>query len=323
MRALFRPRTLLLTLSVAPNRREWVRAGLVLLLLGATIGSANSWGEEAAATGYANPTLLVSAQELANSLEERDLRILDARPPERYAAGHIPGAVNLPIAEITRTRNGVPGMLAPTAAVEQALGQRGVTREAPVVIYDDFGGIEATRLFWALEYLGHPRLSLLQGGIALWQRDGRATSQTVPTPKPARYQGEPRPDRLADRVWVQHRLQDPAVVLVDARSPEEFTGEIPGRDVRRPGHIPGAVNVDWVLNLTASEPRQFKAGTDLVPLYRQAGVTPDNEVAVYCRTGVRASHDYFVLRLLGYPRVRLYDGSYVEWAADATLPVER
>lgn len=323
MSACSRPPRMASLLALVRRRNVGASTVLVTLLLIATTVYVRSWGEQASADGYANAALLVAAQEVADRLEERDLRLLDARPPERYAAGHIPGAVNLPLVDITRTIDGVPGMLAPTAEVEQALGQRGVTREAPVVIYDDFGGIQATRLFWALDYLGHPRLSVLQGGIARWQRDGRPTSKEVPTPKPARYQSEPRPDRLADRVWVKDRRQDPAVVLVDARSPEEFTGEVPGQDIRRPGHIPGAVNVDWVRNLTATEPRQFKAGADLEQLYRQAGVTPDKEVAVYCRTGVRASHDYFVLRLLGYPRVRLYGGSYIEWAADTTLPVER
>jgi thiosulfate/3-mercaptopyruvate sulfurtransferase len=128
---------------------------------------------------------------------------------------------------------------------------------------------------------------------------------------------------VAEKTWVQARLQDPSVILVDARSPAEFSGEVAGRDIQRPGHIPGAVNVEWVRNLTETEPRQFKPAVDLESLYQQAEVTPDKEIVVYCRTGVRASHDYFALRLLGYPRVRLYDGSYLEWSADPTLLVVR
>ncbi|MFQ5853769.1 MAG: sulfurtransferase, partial [Candidatus Binatia bacterium] len=110
--------------------------------------------------------------------------------------------------------------------------------------------------------------------------------------------------------------------LVDARSPGEFDGKVPGREISRPGHIPGAVSVDWIRNLTV-EPRQFKSSPKLARIYRKAGATPDKEIIVYCRTGMRASHDYFVLRLLGYQKVRLYDGSYVEWSADTTLPVAR
>jgi len=285
-----------------------------------------------AATGYVEaqvgPTgqsssLLLSEQELAGYLGKDEIRILDARPANRYAEGHIPGAANLAIGAITRTSNGVPGVLAPVAAIEAALGNLGVSQESPVVIYDEFGGVAATRLFWVLDHLGHGRVSVLQGGFQSWELAGRPVSRDVPRRGSVRYQSAPRPDRLADRAWVQAHLNDPSIILLDARSPQEFNGNVPGRKVQRPGHIPGAVNVDWVLNLTSTEPRRFKNEADLTRLYRSAGVTPDKEIIVYCRTGVRASHDYFVLRLLGYPRVRLYDGSFVEWSADRTLPVTR
>lgn len=307
--------------NLAKHRWGWASAGLVGVLFIVTTANAKDWGEEAKAKGYAHASLLVSGRELAAHPGEDNLRILDARPPERYAAGHIPGAVNLPLAAITRTVNGVPEMLVPREELEQVLGRRSVTREMRVVIYDDIGGIQATRLFWALDYLDHPLVSVLDGGLALWQREGRPISRDISTPQVVSYHGDPRPDRVADRAWVKAHLQDPSVVVVDARALEEFTGQVSGKDVKRPGHIPGAVNVDWARNLTETEPRQFKPAGDLASLYRQAGVTPDKEIVVYCRTGVRASHDYFVLRLLGYPRVRLYDGSYLEWSADPTLPV--
>ncbi|MFQ5804103.1 MAG: sulfurtransferase [Candidatus Methylomirabilales bacterium] len=308
-----------------PPRKRWIWtcAGTVGLLLLATMVYTECWAEQAKTKGYANTSLLVSGQEVDDHLGEAGIRILDVRSPGRYAAGHIPGAVNLPIAEITRSINGVPGMLAHVEEVEQAVGRRGVNRGSTVVIYDDFGGNRATRLFWVLDYLDHPRVSVLDGGFGLWKQEGRRTSRDVPKVAIARYQGEPRPDRLADRTWVRSRLKDPSIVLVDARSPGEFDGKVPGRQVRRPGHIPGAVNVDWVRNLTRAEPRQFRAGAEMARAYRLTGVPPDKEVVVYCRTGMRASHTYFLLRLLGYPRVRLYDGSYVEWSADATLPVVR
>lgn len=304
-------------------RWAWASAVVAGVLCVATMLSTKSWGEQATAQGYANPSLLISGQELASQLAQSSLRLLDARRPEQYAVGHIPGAVNLPLAAITRTVDGVPEMLAPHAELEEALGQRGVAREAQVVIYDEFGGIQAARLFWAFHYLGHPRVSVLNGGFALWQREGQPISREVARSEATRYRGESRPDRVATRAWVLVHLQDPSVVLVDARSPEEFTGAVPGQDIKRPGHIPGAANMDWVRNLTQAEPRQFKAGAELAQLYQEAGMSPEKEIVVYCRTGVRASHAYFVLRLLGYPRVRLYDGSYLEWAADPTLPVAR
>lgn len=301
----------------------WTGALAIALWLQAPTAHAQCWGDEAKAKGYANPALLASGQEVADHLGDADVRILDTRSPDRYVAGHIPGAVNLPLAEITRTIKGVPGMLAPIQEVEQALGARGVTRESRVVIYDDFGGDQATRLFWTLDFLGHPQVSVLQGGFGLWQREGRPIARDTPSITPVRYVATPDPTKGVDLAWVRAHLDNRAVVLLDSRSPEEFEGEVPGRDVARPGHIPGAINVDWVRNLTTTEPRQFKVGADLARLYRRAGVIPDKEIVVYCRTGVRASHTYFVLRLLGYPKVRLYDGSFVEWAADPNLPVAR
>jgi thiosulfate/3-mercaptopyruvate sulfurtransferase len=212
-------------------------------------------------------------------------------------------------------------MLAPLSVVTKALGDRGINRESQVVIYDDIGGVPATRLFWVLDYLGHPRMSVLQGGFALWNHEGRPVSRQAPQIQAITYQATPVTTKLADLSWVQTHLQNPGIVLLDARSSQEFTGQKPGRQIERPGHIPGAVNVNWVRNLTLSAPHQFKAGADLAALYQDIGVTPEKEIVVYCRTGMRASHTYFVLRLLGYPRVRMYDGSYVEWSADARLPI--
>ena len=304
-------------------RRAWMAALVLGVLLGAPAARAQCWGDEAKAKGYANPSLLASGQEVADHLGEAGLVILDARSSDRYAAGHIPGAVNLPVADITRTINGVPGMLAPLQDVGRALGARGITRNSRLVIYDDSSADQATRVFWALDFLGHPQVGVLQGGFGLWQREGRPISRDAAPSTPAGYAATPDPVRIADLAWVKTHLDSRSVVLVDARSPEEFDGEVPGRDVKRPGRIPGAVNVDWVRNLTTEEPRQVKGGAELARLYRRAGVTPDKEVVAYCRTGVRASHTYFALRLLGYPKVRVYDGSFVEWAADPSLPVVR
>ena len=274
-------------------------------------------------TAALNASLLISGAELARRLNEPGIRILDVRPAEQYGTGHIPGALNLTAAQITRSLNGIPGMLAPMSDVEQVLGERGVGRETQVVIYDEIGGMSATRLFWVLDFLGHSQVSVLQGGYKVWEQERRLASREIPKLATGRFNAQPRPDRLADKTWVQAHLKDPSIIIVDARSPEEFTGAVAGRDVKRPGHIPGAVNVDWILNLTETKPQQFKPSTELARLYREAGATPEKEIVVYCRTGVRASHAYFVLRLLGFPRVRLYDGSYVEWSADPDLPVAR
>jgi thiosulfate/3-mercaptopyruvate sulfurtransferase len=298
----------------------WGRGSVVVIVL-LFLASTGHAAEQTASAGYANAALLVTAPQVVEHLSDTSWRIVDVRSAEQYAAGHIPGAVNFPISAINQTINGTPGMLAPLSVVTKALGDRGINRESQVVIYDNVGGVPATRLFWVLDYLGHPRMSVLQGGFALWNQEGRQVSQQEPQLQVITYQTTPVTTKLADLTWVKAHLQNPDIVLLDARSSEEFTGLKPGRQIERPGHIPGAVNVNWVGNLTASAPHQFKTGADLTALYQGIGVTPEKEIVVYCRTGMRASHTFFVLRLLGYPRVRMYDGSYVEWSADARLPV--
>ena len=305
-------------------RLRWVRVSSVVTLVVTFLawGYGESQGHQTEEKGYANPSLLVSGEEARHHLNDPGTLVVDVRLPKRYTTGHLPGAVNFPIAEITQTMNGVPGMLSPIEEIEKILGQRGIRRQTHVVIYDDIGGVPSTRLFWALDYLGHSKISVLQGGFKLWQKERRPISRRIPEALAVEYKASPRTSRLTDKDWVRNRLKDPTVVLVAARSNQEFDGLVPGRQVRRAGHIPGSVNVDWNRNLTG-EPRQFKSAAKLARTYRKAGVTPDKEIVIYCRTGARASHDYFVLRLLGYPRVRLYDGSYVEWSADETLPTTR
>ena len=299
----------------------WTKVGAILavcLVVAATTAARPS----NTLTGYAKADLLVSSQQVAGQLSAATVRLIDVRSPAYYAAGHLSGAVNLPLAVMTQDREGIPGMLAPVATIEHELGKRGIGRQTWVVIYDAFGGVQATRLFWVLDYLGHPRMSILQGGYEAWQREGRPVTREPMQPQVTRYHAHRDETKLANFRWVQAHLQTPAVVLLDARSPAEFSGHVPGRQVTRPGHIPGAINVDWVQNLTAP-PRRFKPRDALWQLYHDVGVTPDKEIVVYCRTGVRASHAYFVLRLLGYAHVRVYDGSFVEWSAHATAPVER
>ncbi len=305
-------------------RSRWLQASsltaVLLTILAWTYGGL--LGHETEKKEYANASLLISGEELRHHLNDPKTLIVDARHSQQYTAGHIPGAVNLPIAEITQVINGVPGMLAPIKKVEMALGQRGIARQINVVVYDDLGGVPATRLFWVLDYIGHPKVSILQGGFQLWQKERRPIQRQIPDTMAVEYEATPLANRLANKEWVRTRLKDPTVVLVDARSTQEFDGLVPEIEIKRAGHIPGSVNVDWNRNLTG-EPRQFKPAAKLARIYRKAGATPEKEIVIYCRTGARASHDYFVLRLLGYPRVRLYDGSYVEWSADETLPTAR
>jgi thiosulfate/3-mercaptopyruvate sulfurtransferase len=187
-----------------------------------------------------------------------------------------------------------------------------------VVVYDDAGGLWAARIFWLLDYYGHPRIALLNGGFPRWQAEGHPV--TADTPQVARGQFNPvaQPEKLATMGYILERLDDVNVGLCDTRSRAEFEGS----DVRsqRGGHIPGSELVEWLGNLNPNS--TFKSQPELEQLYAAAGLTPDKEVIPLCQTGVRSAHTYFTLRLIGYPRVRLYDASWEEWGNDPTTPVE-
>lgn len=277
-------------------------------------------GGTALAAGYGNPQFLVETDWLALHLNERNLRIVDVRnSQEQFAAGHIPGAIHLAVNQI-RLALKEPGFtIPPDYEIEEILGQLGITGETMVVAYDDQGGLNASRLFFTLDYIGHGKMALLNGGLTKWVAEGRALSKEVPQVATTVYRIHPDTRRVSSARWIVANLGKPNLSLVDSRSPKEFRGE----DVRakRGGHIPGAANIEWTQNLTAD--KTFKSADELLNLYEKAGVTKDKTTVTYCQTMHRSSLSYFVLRLLAYPDVRGYDRSWSEWGNDPSLPLER
>jgi thiosulfate/3-mercaptopyruvate sulfurtransferase len=297
-------------------RARWRRA--VPLLLAAFLLAALLPGKRAAgaADWQPHPELLVTAAWLGEHAGDAHLRIVDVRAAEDYAAGHIPGAVNLPAEHLFATVNGVEGMLPALPALTKRLGAAGIGPGTAVVAYDASGGLYAARLFWVLDYLGQGGGHLLDGGWQAWRRAGGAVSATAATAEPERLAARLRPDAIAELDWVRAHLDDPHVVLVDARSSLEYEGVT--RYARFGGHIPGAVSMEWKRSLRADG--TFLPPGQLREMYAALGVTPDREAVVYCQVLVRAAHSYFTLRWLGLPRVRGYDGSWAEWGNRADTP---
>jgi thiosulfate/3-mercaptopyruvate sulfurtransferase len=269
--------------------------------------------------GYANPHLLVSAAGLASQLADaQPPLVIDLRPPDAYAAGHIPGAVHLDLFGISLIDTDPAPLRAFLWILEHLLASRGVSASRTIVVYDDQSGIRAARAFWALEYFGHEHTRLLDGGFAAWQAGGHTVDTQPSAALPTTWTGTRVDERLATWRDVQARLGQPDAVVLDTRTP----GEYDGSTVRaaRGGCVPGAVHVEWTDNL--GEDGAFKPAAELRAMYEAVGVTPDKEILTYCQGGYRAAHSYLALRLLGYPRVRPYVGSWKEWGDRLDLPVQ-
>lgn len=267
--------------------------------------------------GYANPQLLISPDELARRLSE--ILPLDVRPTEAFAAGHVPGAVHVDLFGLSLIDTDPAPLRAFLWMIEHVLASRGIGADRPVVVYEDNSGMRAARAFWFLEYFGHPDVRVLDGGFVAWQRAGLPVTTDTQPPKASQWTGERHDARLATWRDVRDRLNKPDAVILDTRS----DGEYYGTTVRaaRGGAIPGAVHIEWTRNLDASG--AFKPATELRRMYEDAGVTRDREVVTYCQGGYRAAHGYLALRLLGYPRVRNYIGSWKEWGDRLDLPIEQ
>lgn len=265
--------------------------------------------------------ILASPDDVARVLQDDAVLVVDLCNPEVYETGHVPGAVNLSYRELVRRAPPVLGLLPREDDLRETLSGIGLTPEQHVVAYDDEGNGRASRLLWTLEALGHFNFSLLDGGLHAWRAAGQPLETAAPAVVPSDYPARiTNPDVLVERDEVLASLDDPGTVIVDARSPAEYAGE----DVRaaRPGHIPGAVNLEWKQLMDPGNHLRLQPVETLRTLFKQAGVTPDKAVITHCQTHHRSALTFFALRYLGYPSVRGYAGSWSEWGNDADTPIE-
>lgn len=264
------------------------------------------------------PDILVDSEWLQKNLGKTNVVVIDfGRTLEDYEAGHIPGAVHIDRKSVYDAVDGTQGMLPPPENAVPYFEAAGISNSKTVVIYDTIGGLWASRLFWGLEVYGHKKVKILDGGLPAWEKFGGILSTNANKPDPATFNIKYRPELVASTPYIFENLENETVQVIDTRSPGEFDGS----DLRAEygGHIPGAVNVNWVNTL--DEDREFLPLSELAEIYDMAGVTKDETLITHCQTGVRGAHTYFVLRYLGFKNVKLYDESWVVWGNDAELPI--
>ncbi|MGC1425486.1 MAG: sulfurtransferase [Nitrosotalea sp.] len=274
--------------------------------------------------------VLVDTETVAKNLNNKSFKVIevDYDPENAYRQGHLQGAsliwwkrdINDPI-----TRD-----IISKSQFEDLLSRNGITAQSEVILYGDFNNWFAAFVFWIFKYYGHEKVVIMNGGRKKWEIENRSYTKDEPQIPRTTYVAQPPNEGLRAYLFdVRRALDKSDTVLVDVRSPKEFSGEVtapaeyPMEHAQRGGHIPNANNIPWATAVNDTD-GTFKSVEDLKKIYETKGVTPDKDVICYCRIGERSSHTWFVLKyLLGYPQVRNYDGSWTEWGNMIGNPIEK
>ena len=319
-------------------RRSAHRAVLLLAALALAGRAAAQEPDVGDAKVTHNRDILTSTEWLAARLDSGVVVVHVGRGDEVFRAAHIPGARFLPLSAVATTVRGLANEFPAPAQLVATFRDLGIGNRARVVIYGDDPGILAARAWAALDLLGHGgRASVLDGGLVKWRAENRALETAVRPVTPRPFTARWRANRVVTAAWVRAHLRDSTVAFIDSRPADQFDGAEPPCPPSQPacpqipparrGHLPGAASVFWMNALVSAQNPVLRSMHFLhdelwVPSGADRG--PVTTVVVYCRTGMQASHAYFVARYIGYRDVRLYDGSFLEWAGlpAAQYPVE-
>ena len=275
---------------------------------------------------YANPSALVDAAWAEEHLSDSSVRFVEVDvDTTAYEQSHLRGAVGWNWT--SQLADGVRRDIATKEDLGKLLSQSGISPDTTIVVYGDNNNWFAAWAYWQLKLFGLRDVRILNGGRKYWLDNGLPVTTDVPNYQPTGIQlGDPDFGLRAFRDDILPRVGDSSLALVDVRSPAEFNGEViapPGMSetAQRAGHIPGAASIPWAQ--TVREDGTFKSREELAALYEGKGITADKDIIAYCRIGERSSHSWFVLHeLLGYERVRNYDGSWTEYGSLVGVPIE-
>ncbi|MFN8389468.1 MAG: sulfurtransferase [Bdellovibrionota bacterium] len=279
--------------------------------------------------GYSSD-VLVSTQWVSEHLNDPHLRIVESNEDQLlYASGHLPGAVE--VDWVNDLNHHLRRDYLDRSEFEKLASRIGITSDTTVVFYGDKNNWWAAYAFWVFQLFGHKNAKLMDGGRLKWEKESRLLTKTAPKYEPTHYEARERDDSTF-RAFRDDVLQhiNAGRPLVDVRSPDEYSGKklhmdgYPNEGALRGGHIPGAKSVPWARAINPDD-GTFRSATELRKIYQEEqGLKPGDDVIAYCRIGERSSHSWFVLKyLLGFDRVRNYDGSWTEWGNLVGVPIEK
>jgi len=279
-------------------------------------------------SGYVHPEVLVETNWVEEHLNDPNIRLIEVDEDVLlYEVGHLPGAVKLDWHVDVQDR--VTRDFVNQKDFEQLMSRWGISNDTLIVLYGDKNNWYACYSFWLFTMYGHKNMKIMNGGRSKWETEKRPMTKEVPHFAATTYHAPPMNESArAFRDDVASGLKNPGRGLVDVRSPQEYTGELihmvnyPQEGAQRGGHIPGAKSIPWAK--AANEDGTFKSAEELRQIYSGNDITPDKDIISYCRIVERSAHTWFVLtNLLGYPRVRNYDGSWTEWGNLVRAPIEK
>jgi len=263
---------------------------------------------------------IITAKELAKLSKDGNVVIVSARQTSDYSKKHIKNAVNIYHKDLYKTE-GIPSMLKSTDEIAKIFGEKGITENSKIVIYDNGKNKLAGRLYWIFDYMGAKDVNILDGHLKSWMKARKPVTPKATSTTPATFNAKPDAGILATMDYVKAHKDDANVILVDVRSKDEFDGIDEDEEITRKGHIPGAIQFEY--KNVVNEDGTIKTEEEIAELVKNAGITSDKEIILYCASSVRAGIVYMAFTsILDFPNVKVYDGAYYEWNAENSNPIE-
>ena len=268
-------------------------------------------------------TYLIEANELKGIAQQPNIKIIDFRKKEIYENEHIVGALNIWRTDIEDSSYPYSGIMASKTQIESLFGQLGITTDDTLIVYDDNGLCEASRLWWILQNYDFKNIKLLHGGISEWKSNNGQVTTEIPKVNTAIFKlnKDPKMQYYVSKEQVSDALNS-NVVILDTRTSEEFSGKRQKKGATKAGRIPNSIHIDWAQTINYNGNKHLKSLKELEIIYSELNIKKNDSIIVYCHSGVRSAHTTFVLtQLLGYKHVKNYDGSWTEWSYFNDLPI--